>query len=411
MKTVVSVTPIAVERDSRTYKHAASLARFGYRSLVLEGEPSRIASEDLPFELIAVGGATRQVAEPAPPVEPAPATEPAARPNRLLELARRVLEPPLALLAHLRWNLRTYRSLPEADLYYLHSYNQYAAVRARSRRSAYVYDAHDSYFEVYPDDDDGYRARLTPRMFAAIERRCVRGAARFTTVSDGVADLLERRFGRRPAVIRNCPDLRLDRPVERDVRSVAGVPRDAFLLVSVGNAKPGMTVEEGLRALTLLPERVHIAFVGGGMGAFRHLPAELGVQGRAHLLDPVPPTEVASFIETADAAPILYYAITPNFMNALPNRFFHAVAAGLPVLYPPLAEITALSERYGLGLPIDPRDPGSIAAAAGPLSEDPGRAAALRENVGRAREELNWEHEERVLADLVRGELGVGEAS
>ncbi len=251
-----------------------------------------------------------------------------------------MLEPPLALLAHLRWNLRTYRSLPDADLYYLHSYNQYAAVRARSRRSAYVYDAHDSYFEVYPDDADGYRARLTPRLFAAIERRCVRGAARFTTVSEGVADLLERRFGRRPAVIRNCPDLRLDRPAERDVRSVAGVPADAFLLVSVGNAKPGMTVEEGLRALALLPERVQIAFVGGGMEAFRPLLAELGVEGRAHLLDPVPPTEVASFIETADAAPILYYAITPNFMNALPNRFFHAVAAGLPVLYPPLAEIS-----------------------------------------------------------------------
>jgi glycosyltransferase involved in cell wall biosynthesis len=411
MKTVVSVTPIAVERDSRTYKQAASLARLGYRSLVLEGAPSSIAGDELPFELRAVGGA-RHDGKTAPPTPDDQGSVPrvgGSPGQRLLEWLRRLLEPPLALLAQLRWNLRTYRSLPEADLYWLHSYNQFGAVRVRARHTAYVYDAHDSYFEVYPDDGDGYRSRWTPLLFAAIERRCVRGAAGFLTVSDGVADLLEKRFGRRPEVIRNCPDLRLDRPAPRGVREVAGVPDDAFLLVAVGNAKPGMTVEEGLRAVASLPERVHIALVGGGIEAFRPLVAELGIGDRAHLLPPVPPDQVASFIEGADAAPVLYYAITPNFMNALPNRFFHAVAAGLPVLYPPLAEITKLSERFELGLPIDPRDPSSIAGAVRALSDNPERAAAIASNVRRARDELSWAHEERALAVLVNSELGPGE--
>jgi glycosyltransferase involved in cell wall biosynthesis len=411
MRTVVSVTPIAVERDSRTYKQAASLARLGYRSLVLEGDPSSIAGAELPFELLTVGGKRHDGDAPAPPEPDPPSPAPSTNPSiaaRLLERLRRLGEPPLALLANLRWNLRTFRSLPKADLYWLHSYNQFPAVRARARGRAYVYDAHDSYFEVYPDDGDGYRSRWTPRLFAAIERRCVRGAREFVTVSDGVAGLLESRFGRRPAVIRNCPDLRLDKRAPRSVREVAGVPDDAFLLVAVGNAKPGMTVAEGLRAVARLPERVHIAFVGGGMEAFRPLVAQLGIGERAHLLPPVPPTEVTSFMEGADAAPVLYYAITPNFMNALPNRFFHAVAAGLPILYPPLAEITKLSTAHDLGLPIDPRDPDSIAAAVGELIDDPARAEEFGANVRAAREELSWEHEERLVGDLVTAQIGEG---
>ena len=123
----------------------------------------------------------------------------------------------------------------------------------------------------------------------------------------------------------------------------------------------------------------------------------------------MPPTEVTSFIRGADAAALLYYAVTPNFLNALPNRFFHAVAAGLPQLYPPLTEVSALADRFGLGIQIDPQDPGSIALATRSLIEDPERLAAYREGAAHAREQLSWEREEEeVLDHLVRSCLGDG---
>ena len=169
-----------------------------------------------------------------------------------------------------------------------------------------------------------------------------------------------------------------------------------------GNAKPGDTIEEAVAALRLLPERVHLALVGGGHEALRGTRRPSAACGdRVHLLAPVPPTEVASFIATADAAPILYRAWTVNFQHALPNRFFHAVAAGLPVLYPPLAEIAALCSEHELGLPIDPLDPGvdrRRRAARSARTPSCGRACAA--NVERAaREVLSWEREEQVLAD------------
>ena len=420
MKGIASVTPLAVVRDSRTYKHGASLARLGYASVVVEDQPSGPGVDAPPFELLSAtaAGSAAELGSP-----------PAARPGRRLlpprvvamlpsrleralrSLAEGVLsaaEAPIALVRLLAMNLRAYRALPPADLYYLHSYSQFLAVslKARRRGAPFIYDAHDSYFEVDQDPRAGYRTRMTPRMFSRIERVCVRRAAGFTTVSEGVAGLLEQRHKRRPLVVRNCHDLRLDQEVDWDGRDVAGISRDAFLLVSVGNAKAGTTFAQMLEALTRLPERVEMAFIGAGFEAAGI--REMGLEGRVHLLAPVEPTRVAAFIRGADAAPILYFPFTDNYRYALPNGFFHAIAAGLPILYPPLVEIQKLAEEHSLGLPFDPRDPGSIAGTVARLSDDPDLAAGLRANVERARAELSWEREEAIVAELVRSTLGRG---
>lgn len=399
MATVVSVTPLPVDRDSRTFKFAASFARFGHESIVVEGMPSAIDRDRLPFELRSVGRVT-DADEGAGAGESGP----------VLSGLRRMAEPPIALAANLRWNLRTWRRLPEADLYQLHSYNQFLAVQRKARAvgAPYIYDAHDSYWEAGPEIDADHRARLTRRAFERLERRCARNAAALSTVSDGVAELLERRFQRRPAVIRNFQDSRLDEPAEGDVRTAAGVPEDAFLLVVAGNAKPGDAIEEALIALESLPARVHLALVGRGHERFKTFADGGGVGERVHILPPVAPTEVTDFIRSADASPILYRAWTINFQHALPNRFSHAVAAGLPVLYPPLTEIRKLGERYGLGIEIDPTDPGSIAAGVRALSESPDRLADYGRRVREAAAELSWEGEEQRIRSLLESGLAGG---
>src|SRR6266540_3867210 len=54
MKTIVSISPIRVEADSRTFKQAASIRSFGYASVVVEGERSSLERNGLPFELHSV---------------------------------------------------------------------------------------------------------------------------------------------------------------------------------------------------------------------------------------------------------------------------------------------------------------------------------------------------------------------
>jgi glycosyltransferase involved in cell wall biosynthesis len=398
---IVSVTPIGVERDKRTFQTAASLGRLGHESIVVEGEASGLDRERLPFELITIPGAK-------PPPHPANGGAPSdSASGRVLAALKRALvrvARPLVLRRNFRReNRRTLEALPAADLYYLTHFLQAPAVwKACARHGAgYIYDANDAYW-AWP----AYQAnpRSFRRLLDSVERRCVERAAAFVTVGDSVAGVIESRYGRRPEVIRNLHDLRIDEPSATNVREVVGVGEDDFLLVVPGNEKPSDATDEALRALAQLPGRVHLALIGRGYE--QHLPRvrELGLESRVHLLPPVAPTEVTSAISSADAGLIDTRARDVH-MHALPTRLFHCVAAGLPVLYPPLPDVETLAREHGLGLPIDAEDPDSVAAAARELAESPDLAASYRANIERAREVLNWEREERKLAELVEGAL------
>jgi glycosyltransferase involved in cell wall biosynthesis len=428
-KTVVSVTPLAIERDSRTLKQAASLARAGYRSIVIEGERSRLDLGELSFELRtpavvpeAWGSKPTQdeveggfESEEARVAALLAQEGPVERKLRIMhDLGLRGLNRHVPrLLAnwstfkrYLRLNRGFLRSLPEADLFIVHSFQLFPAValrRRRAPRARYAYDAHDAYFESPTTGPGGDARAELPGYFAwqRLERRCVRGASYFTTATDGVADLLEERFGRRPAVIRNCQDSRLNRPVAIGLRERLGLSGSDYLLVSIGNYRPAMGTAD-LEALRHLPDDVHLALVGRGYEEKRDAIVERDLGARVHLIEAVPPSEVADFVGSADVAVILYQPANRNYERMLPNRFFHALAAGLPVLYPQKSfEIAALAERYGLGIPVDPHDPDSIAAAVSRLRGDRELAGRLRAGAERARQQESWEHEERRFLALV----------
>ncbi len=323
-----------------------------------------------------------------------------------------ILHPARSWIYSLRYHLHSYREanretmelLPDADVYWLHSYKQYRAVRSKAKKNdaRLLYDTPDAYWEPGQAVTEHGVERIALRTFEQIEKTAARRAERFTTCGDGIARLLEKRFGRRPDVVRNAHELRLDTGVERDVRQVAGVGPEDFLLVLAGQWKPGTAVREGLEAMQRLPAQVHLAFVGNDHEArSRGLVDEMGLADRVHLLQPVAPTEVNSFIRTADATLLLYPAYNPNYLYGLPNGFFHAVAAGLPVLYPPLPEIAALATEHDLGIEFDPTDPASIDRSVRALLDDPEARGRYRANAEKARQVINWEHEERTLAEIL----------
>ena len=393
MTTIVSVTPLPVERDSRTYKQAASLSRLGHDSIVLESGASRLGADTLPFELAVVPGSA------VPTGRWAVARPDSSGPGSLRRALRRLLEPIAAVAASGRWNLRTYRALPAADLYILHSYNQYPAVRLRARRLGvpYIYDAHDSYWEEDPGEGgpDVFGSRLTRAIFERLERSCARHAA---------AGHDRQRRGRRAARASFRPPPRGD---PQRVRPASGHPEHSATFgppPASGptsscwwpRATPSPATRSGRPSLRsgCCPSACTWRWSAPGTSPFAALAAERGWVTESTCWRPSPRPRSRASSARPTPPPILYRAWTVNFQHALPNRFFHAVAAGLPVLYPPLAEIAALCSEHELGLPIDPLDPVSVADAARRLSEDPELLARLRANVERAAPLLSWEREE-----------------
>ena len=404
-RTVVSVTPLPLDKDSRTWKQAKSLAGAGYRSIVIAAGRRH-----------EIGAGSTLPSSGASSIAAASVTESRMAGWRAAEapwLAHAVLFAGWLGLYGLRYVARPLATLPAADLYVLHECSTYPAVRARAALSGapYIYDAHDLYSAIEPE---GRRllfdARFIVPMTRSLERRSVGDAAAVMTVSDGLASTLEATHGTKPIVVRNVHDGRLDRSGVETLRQRFGLDASATLLVTVGNAKRGQALSQAIEALALLPQNVHWAFVGDGYTLLLAEAQTRGVAERVHLAGRLQPDEIVPTIRDADAAVVLYHAYSENYRLALPNGLFQAIAAGLPQIVPPLPEIQALADSYGFALVADPTSPEAIAAAVRTLIEDAPVRERLATASGRAREELSWAQEEKRFLGLVTSIIDKGHA-
>jgi len=409
MKTIVSVTPTSLEADSRSFKIAATFARLGYGSVVVESQTSNLDRTALPFELRSMQDL---------PLLQERFRSLGSRHQRagLDEAWRRLVYstpalPFLYLLWHLLYDvLIPLKYIPRASLYYLHGHQLYPAVYILSKRykAPIIYDAHDFYSGILSCREIAARnfgRRWMMAFHRCLESRLIRNASAVITVSQGVAELQEHAFGRHPIVIRNCHDPRIERHPPMSLRGTLVLSSDQFLVVVVGNCKPGMAIREALDAMVELPARVHLAFVGRFYEEHLSHIRQRQLQDRVHIVGPVKPQELVPFIRSADASVLLYYSRSANYKNCLPNGLFQAIAAGLPLLYPELPEIKRIAERYSLGIPIDPQVAGSIVKAVIQLMNNPSLSATFRRNLQTAGKELSWESEERILQTLISAAL------
>jgi glycosyltransferase involved in cell wall biosynthesis len=407
MKTIVTLTPLAVEADSRTFKQAASMTRFGYHSVVVEGNPSRFTGYALPFHLLTLD--TGFMGHHGPPVSGSTDRRQSFS-GRLKNYARNLIPKGLYRLLRYfftlvyKWNWKTSSLTPDGDLYYLHGFYQFPAVflLSRRRRVRYIYDAHDFYGQMDTESAWGWEDKLVIRPFERwLEFLCVKYAAAVVTVCPGIGQLLQQKYGKEVFVVRNCQDMRLSAPLPVDLRQHLKLAADIFLLVVIGNEKSGSATRELLEAIAQLPNKVHLALLGNHYEPHDAFIREAGLPARVHIVKPVKPFEVDPFIASADASAILYYPRSQNYNYALPNKFFHAIGAGLPLLYPELPEIEQLARSFDLGRPLDPRNPESIRQAISELIKYPDQLRRYKQNVIQAREVLNWENEEKILKNLL----------
>jgi glycosyltransferase involved in cell wall biosynthesis len=428
MTVIVSITPVKIEADSRTFKQAFSFARFGYVSIVIEGEHSNLDRKNLPFELRTIevkeslsrriikrlrgrDSATSGGQGVAKATLPAPDEVRAAEKvlcGRLTAFLSR-LKDTLKFLRFLRGYfyhdlVLPLKHIPRADLYYLHSPARFPAVYLLSKRYGvpFIYDAHDFYTRMVElNERASFESRLHYRFRRKVESLCVRRAAAVVTVSEGIAALQREAYGCESVVMRNVQDARLDQQPRASIRKALGLRPEDFLLVTVGQAKPGQALSEAFAAMRLLPERVHLAFLGKNYEPYLEEIRRTGLESRVHFVPPVLPYEVVPFIRDADAGLILYYPFSVNYVSCLPNGFFQTIAAELPLLYPELAEIKKIAARYEIGLPIDPQSPASIADAVTRLMENGFDMTRYKQNLFTASRELSWEKEEAILLDLI----------
>lgn len=282
-----------------------------------------------------------------------------------------------------------------ADLYVANDWNALpvAARIAAETGAGFAYDSHEYAVE---ERADRWKWRLLwPPYLAALESAYIRDAAYVSTVSDGIAGLLQRDYGlaQRPAVIRNAPryqpipladphepltvlfhgTLQRDRGLEILIDSVASWGGGRRLVIR-GSAEP--------RYVDALNARAQ----------------RNGVSELVSFVPPVPAADVVSCANaTADIGIHPMPAITNQTRFALPNKFFEYTMAGLAVSVMAGTEMATLVERYGTGVSIAEPTAEAVADAINRLDVEAVRGHKVASLA--AAKDLSWEQEsERLLA-------------
>src|SRR5688500_15035921 len=134
----------------------------------------------------------------------------------------------------------------------------------------------------------------------------------------------------------------------------------------------------------------------------RSLAEAPSVNGRIHVMPPVPPDVLDRYVAGADAVAILNQPASLNELLSTPNKLFEALGAGVPVVtsdFPLRREIVVEGSDGPLGVMCDPTNRSSIAASLAFLLTKPleAREAQRSRCLDAAHRRWNWEREQESL--------------
>lgn len=257
---------------------------------------------------------------------------------------------------------------------------------AQEWRVPLVYDSHE-YWVGRPVE--GRPAPLLRRREARLESRLGAGAAAVITVGDGVARALRRDHPDWPeiTVVRNTFP-------ERHQPLVPASPPTAFVYAG------RLAADRELEVVAAASDDLDLPVVIRG-------PADEHWLGRfdrhaCEVRPPVPVTEVDRELCAAGAALITHSDRWENHRLALPNKVFHAVSLGVPVVATDVGELAAIVREHGLGTLYRPGDARDLVRACRQLVDEHER---YLHQVAAARASLTWAGDAARLVGLY-GALG-----
>ena len=307
---------------------------------------------------------------------------------RPLQIARRL------------WRVwRTARPI-RADLVHFHEPALLPVALLLKRSGArLVYDVHEDHLSALEDGPYSETwKQLGLRLFERLARRTCDGFVAAT-----------------PAIARGLPP---DRTVEvlnyaraEEFAEAVGGQANGATVIYVGVITRGRAMREMIEAADLLRDPAARLVLIGSFATddleqeARSLPGWL----RVDYLGPRKRDEVGEQLAAARAGLVLFHP-QPNHTEALPNKIFEYMAAGLPVVASDFPYWRSLLEPIDCAVWVDPLDPEGIAAAIDELLADEERAREMgRRGATAVRERLNWAHEAPKLIELYE-RLGVSAA-
>ncbi len=258
------------------------------------------------------------------------------------------------------------------------------------RNVALVYDAHE---DLPKDILDKYwipkrTRRVVSRIAGAVERWGTGRCDLVITATDSIGQRLamSSKFCR---VVHNYPLSLSPEPPDHTARPVRAI--------FAGGTSRKRGIMELIDAMRLVTSDLELHLVGGFLNdAFESelraaCPANVIIHGE------VPFSEVAGHLSKAHIG-VLTFLPVPNHVEALPNKLFEYMRAGLAVLASDFPLWRPLVVDIGCGVTVDPEQPAAIARALESLAADPDARREMGERgVAAVRDRFSWSVAESVL--------------
>ncbi|MBO3143369.1 glycosyltransferase [Dermatophilus congolensis] len=254
-----------------------------------------------------------------------------------------------------------------------------------------IYDTHEFWSgrsrEYRPTPlQDAHERRLEGELAAM--------AAAVITVGDGVAEALRQQYKEN-----NWPHITTVRnsfpALPEDITaSLPDLPEKPHGIIYAGRIGAHRELETAAAAATTLTnEGIDVRL----MGPVDNTWLNSHDTGAATIVAPTRPDEVDAHLRTCG---LVLVALAPGWKNhelALPNKLFHAVRAGVPMVASDIGELAAVVRKYNLGTLYTPGNSDSLVQA---TREAIAKYSDLCQSVQAAQHELSWESDGAALLSV-----------
>lgn len=251
------------------------------------------------------------------------------------------------------------------------------------KRIPRIYDAHELFTEM---KEVITRTRIK-KIWTRVEKKLVPKFKLGYTVSESIADEFHKRYTVNYQTIRNLPVLKT-----LDVSE----PGEKFILYQ-GAVNEARGFEFLIPAMQWVNCRLVICGDGNFMAQLKKIIADYKLENKIELKGMLPPDEIRKISQQATIGIALAEKEGLNQYLALPNKFFDYVHAGLPQVTMNYPEYIKINTRFEVSVLINDLSPDKIAEAINNLLADDLLYRKLKSNCLKARQELNWQHEEKKL--------------
>ena len=251
------------------------------------------------------------------------------------------------------------------------------------KRIIRIYDAHELFTEL----KEVITRPAIKKFWTKIEKAAVPKFKFGYTVSDGISEEFNRRYGVSYLTIRNVPVLK---PLENVVQA------EKFILYQ-GAVNEARGLEYLIPAMKRVNCRLVICGDGNFMEQLKELIRENNVQDKIEIRGLVSPDELWKISRQATIGVAFPEKEGLNQYFALPNKFFDYIHAVLPQVTVNYPEYKKINDIYHVAVLVNSIEPGIISDSINNLMADVVLLEQLKQNCLKAREELNWQREESKL--------------